>query len=75
MVARASFGDYVWATIKNSGFKPKTLSIAEIKPIQTAEQKLRDKFIHFYQKGINDELCIDDAADELLSEFTITLKG
>jgi hypothetical protein len=46
-----------------------------VKPIQTAEQKLRDKFIHFYQKGINDELCIDDAADELLSEFTITLKG
>lgn len=42
MVARASFGDYVWATIKNSGFKPKTLSIAEIKPIQTAEDKAVD---------------------------------
>lgn len=51
------------------------LNSVTFKPIQTAEDKLRNKFIHFYQKGINDELCIDDAADELLSEFTITLKG
>jgi hypothetical protein len=51
------------------------LAARKFVPIQTDEEKLRDKFIHFYQKGVNDELCIDDAADELLSEFTITLKG